>query len=130
MRLFVDCDDTLVLWQAEKRTRSDGLYLFDEWQRNDELIEAIEGFLRQAEEEIFELNLVVWSYGGEEYARKWAELFFPNRMWEALDKDPMIPDDESICIDDDLTIRPPSAAMVLTPEDFIKVRKWVELARK
>lgn len=124
MRLFVDCDDTLVLWQPEKRTRSDGLYLGNEWERNEKLIKTIEDYIDQMTDIGGKVELIIWSDGGKEYARMWAKRFFPEKYWVARDKDPTLPQDEDICIDD-IMIRPPSTALVLTADQFIYIRSWI-----
>lgn len=71
--IYVDCDDTLVLWkdglggESVKHPFGDGAYDFDP---NLSLIAKIEEYERQG-------NLViVWSGGGRPYASHWARRFF------------------------------------------------------
>ena len=112
--LFVDCDDTLILWDTEPNgLGSYGYHL------NHELIEAVLKYMAITKD-----NLVVWSGGGEEYARRWARCSFPDTEWEAISKDITLPDAEldDVCVDD-MDIIP--AAPVFTWQEFVKmVAEW------
>lgn len=92
-KLFVDCDDTLVLWRDA--TQDAVGYL-----PNHRLILAICNYLghRRGTE------LVVWSSGGEEYARGWAREFFPGQEWWIAPKNMRIPQAGDVCIDDQLLV--------------------------
>lgn len=94
MKLFVDCDDTLVLWQYIQR--EDGLYFATPWQANDNLIAAIKGYYRERQD----LELIIWSGGGVEYADRWANRFFPSIPYTVVQKDMHLPQEGDICIDD------------------------------
>lgn len=97
-RLFVDCDDTLVLWDTPD------LGLTTHYDLNLELIGDVECFILHHPE----YELVVWSGGGVDYATRWAERCFPHRHaklddcvdYLVLPKDMRTPEDQDICIDD------------------------------
>ena len=110
--LFVDCDDTLILW--DNTPLESGLYSA-KYEVNTKLIEAVHKYLAHTKD-----NLVVWSGGGEEYARRWARMCFPDTEWEAISKDITLPDAEldDVCVDD-MDIVP--AAPVLTWQEFVKL---------
>ena len=88
-RLFVDCDDTLVLWP------DDALDTGTSWELNLDLIHSIGCFL-DTHPEYF---LVVWSGGGVDYAERWARMAFSN--YTVLPKDVRNePQDQDILVDD------------------------------
>ena len=72
-RLFVDCDDTLVLYQNDNDINPYGYYLEDPWNPNVELIDAIA-------DHYLSVQLYIWSGGGQEYAAMWARSLFSPRM--------------------------------------------------
>lgn len=111
MKLYVDVDDTLVIWQPHKRTRADGLYMGDEWQRNDELIEAISKYARIR---LLQDEVIIWSTGGEKYTAYWAEKL--DLDWPTMEKDPRLPQRGDICIDDELI---GVVCRLVRPEQFI-----------
>lgn len=94
-RLFVDCDDTLVLW--DKAETAEGVYRGDMYEINRMLAGNINCWLDVHPE----YELVVWSGGGTNYALRWANLAFGSRRsFEILPKDMRIPQGDDICIDD------------------------------
>lgn len=117
-RLFVDCDDTLVIWQPENRKRADGLYMGDEWGSNDPLIDAIKAYLANNTD----TQLIIWSGGGLNYADLWGRRILNQagvHGWIALSKDNRLPRDGDLCIDDiELTL---SSGEVVHPDYFIEV---------
>jgi hypothetical protein len=60
MRIFVDCDDTLVLYHADADTHPYGVLKGVRWRPNQSLVSA----LMATEHPVF-----VWSGGGKRYAR-------------------------------------------------------------
>jgi len=60
MRLFVDIDDTLILYDLEANTP---------FTINEKLLEGIKQFQQNNPDEL----IVVWSGGGKEYARMWGD---------------------------------------------------------
>lgn len=66
-RLFVDIDDTLVLWRQDSIS----------WVPNIPLIQRITDF----EGEIF-----IWSWGGKEYAQEFANQILKNCCFQVLEK--------------------------------------------
>lgn len=93
-RLFVDCDDTLILWGDSPEP--DGLYHGDKYELNVPLMGLISCIL----DEHREYELVVWSGGGIDYADRWASRCFPERNWSIAAKDMRTPQADDICIDD------------------------------
>lgn len=95
-RLFVDCNDTLVLW---KYAWKEGVLVPGEprYEMNIPLIGDVNCFLDHHPE----YTLIVWSGGGVEYARGWAEKCnFQQHFVAILDKDMRYPQDQDICVDD------------------------------
>ena len=101
MRLFVDCDDTLVLWQEEHRNQDKSLYLGDKYSINTDLIEIVEHI-----QDTHDAQLIVWSGGGVEYAAMWARRF-GLKNWLTAPKDMRLPQSGDVVFDD----------MELTPKD-------------
>ena len=99
-RLFVDCDDTLVLWLNEDGQPLEGQNPYgggsDRWEPNTALIEAIRVRMKADPE----LRLIIWTGGGNEYGRTWAERLMPGEWDMAGAKDPRLPLPEDLCIDD------------------------------
>ena len=113
-RLFIDCDDTLVLWLGEDGEVDGGPNPYgggkEKWEPNRALIAAIESSREEYEE------VVVWTGGGSDYARVWRDRLLP---WahHAIAKDTRIPGSEDVCVDD-AVLR--VAAALLTPQEFIE----------
>lgn len=69
-RLFVDVDDTLVIYEEDGNDAHPyGVYLGQPWHANKRLIQGIKNF----REENPEALIVIWSGGGKQYAQEWAE---------------------------------------------------------
>lgn len=119
--LFVDCDDTLVIWLDEYDQPKDGQNPYgggsQRWRANVPLIEAITRWM----DEDKHLEVIVWSGGGHDYARVWRDRLFHasyTRRMHALAKDIRLPRDNDICIDDqDLNV--PCA--LHTADEFIEL---------
>jgi len=109
MRLYVDCDMTLVLWQDGKEHPFEGA---EKYKRNQPLIDAINKFLENSPD----FGLTVWSFGGMEYARGWAHRFdLP--VDGVMAKDIRTPKPGDICVDD-MQLR--VSSVIMTPERFIE----------
>ena len=101
-RLFVDCDDTLVLWHYTEV--KPGIFSIqqdeagDTYHMNDELISSIPCWLSLHPE----YQLVVWSGGGLEYAAGWARKVFGRSgiPYIVLPKNMGTPENHDILIDD------------------------------
>ncbi len=63
-RLFVDCDDTLILFDSEGEIHPFGFWRDDPYRINEPLVV----FIRQFRKENPEGFIVIWSGGGQEYA--------------------------------------------------------------
>ena len=68
MRLFIDVDYTLVLWNESNKHGSQ-VYAGDKYEMNHKLVDAINKFLYTNPETEF----LVWSGGGKAYAQEWAD---------------------------------------------------------
>lgn len=115
-RLFVDCDDTLVLWEAEHLNQDRTLWVRDKYELNMALIGDINCFLQHHED----YQLVVWSGGGVDYASIWAARCHFSPRAVILPKDMRTPTDQDICVDDmygELTPRD-KRVRVIHPRDF------------
>lgn len=93
--LFVDCDDTLVLWDPDPDEES-SLYRGDRYTINHELVSNIKCWLGEHPE----YKLVVWSGGGANYACHWGDKAFGPFPHACTSKDITLPKDKDICIDD------------------------------
>jgi hypothetical protein len=82
MRLFVDCDDTLILWQRVDGVRADGIYFETPYLINRRLVDGILKF-REGDPRAL---IVVWSGGGKEYAHMWARRLGLSDITVPLDK--------------------------------------------
>ena len=92
MRLFVDVDDTLVLWQG-----LDGESYMDSWTPNEALIKAVIEYFYSTPD----VYLYVWSGGGGTYAEVFAVRTLGDTVpYIALSKDTTMPQDDDVCIDD------------------------------
>src|SRR3990167_4835522 len=95
-RLFVDCDDTLVIWQDRYVNQDKELWVRDKWDINEPLVRAVHSFLAERPEYV----LIVWSGGGVWYARRWAEKAFPGGNVMSLAKDNQLPREGDVLVDD------------------------------
>ncbi len=108
-RLFVDCDDTLVLW-PEKPAEGSPLYYGDKYTLNVALMNAI------AEVADEYADVIIWSGGGKDYASMWARRLGWEDWVRSMAKDINAPIESDICIDDQpIKVR----ATLLTPDEFI-----------
>ena len=106
--LWVDCDDTLVLYEQEAPNPF-GMYIGDKWQPNTRLIEAVEKWNGR---------LVVWSGGGKDYASTCAKTLGlrPDRA-EGKSRKMMRRVQPGDIVVDDQPIR--TAGTTLTWEEFV-----------
>ena len=109
MNLYVDVDDTLILWTFHK-----GL-------PNAKLIAAI---IKWRVEHPASDYIFIWSGGGADYARGWCIKYLGQKLWNAVfDKYKQLNDGVfaprvgDICIDDQQI---KTDAIVMTPEKFIE----------
>ncbi len=79
-RLFVDCDDTLVIYRNTDFINPYGHYMGTPFDPNIQLIASIE----QVHDIV---DLFIWSGGGKDYARMWGDMFFGGIEWTPLLKD-------------------------------------------
>ncbi len=85
-RLFVDCDDTLILYDTTEDDGGHSPYGFlrgQPYRVNDELVGSIRAW---ADDNPCSL-VVVWSGGGDKYARVIADLVLPGLHVSAMIKD-------------------------------------------
>ena len=69
-RLFVDCDDTLILWHTSRKPPHDGQYCGTWYSINKALVAGVKEFRLAHPRSL----VVVWSGGGQTYAAMWADL--------------------------------------------------------
>ena len=75
IRLFVDCDDTLILYKdTQHKIHPYGAEYGLAWTANEVLIKYIERF----RESFPEALITIWSGGGKEYAQKWIDRLLPD----------------------------------------------------
>ncbi len=91
MKLYVDCDDTLIRWLDPLEGR-----LTSEWEPNT----AVQEFVRNWKLEHPDGEVIVWSSGGEDYARMWGYRLLPDVPHVALSKFNAIVTADDLCIDD------------------------------
>ena len=122
-KLFVDVDDTLVLYEGrEPGPNPLGLEIGHDFRVNEKLIAAIKIWVRRNPGG----QVVVWSGGGEDYARAAAERFIPGvAMWHFTKggQNLRLPGQEDVVVDDspfDLGLDEVDAP-VLLPDQFIEV---------
>lgn len=98
-RLYVDVDDTLVLWLIDGQP-ADGPLPFgtgaEDWRPNTRLILEIELWCDANPEG----KLIVWSGGGDTYATMWGRRLLHHLPHEAMAKDPRILMPGDIYVDD------------------------------
>ncbi len=116
MRLYVDCDDTLVLWLDGDGDVAEGPNPYgtdgDRWKANAELVEAIGEWERNTPGG----EIILWTGGGKAYARVWEQRIYPEAA-DAISKDMRIPGADDLCIDD-MPIK--VACPVVTWQQFVK----------
>ncbi len=101
-RLFIDCDDTLVLWLDErgmplKGENPMGVNSHDgNWKPNTRLILEIEKWVEINPH----LEVIVWSGGGDFYAGGWGQRLLHHIEHVAYAKDTRVPMVNDIAIDD------------------------------
>lgn len=103
MRVFVDIDDTLILWSKD-----------DQPHPNIPLIEALTLFARHRPLD----PIMVWSGGGMDYAARWAQKYLPEVPWVVVPKYVQSPNPHDLCIDDVLELQ--VACEVVSPESGVE----------
>lgn len=132
MRLFIDIDDTLVIWEDEMQG---DIHVRQRWHFNTELLEAITEYIRKTSQVS---SIYIWSGGGLDYATSWKERISDDPgywipQWDnsvihktpiiTLSKDPSIlPSEEDLCIDDEEL---KTKARVMSAEQFIGMNKII-----
>ncbi|KKL50258.1 hypothetical protein LCGC14_2307270 [marine sediment metagenome] len=129
MRLFVDVDDTIVLYKPESENVSgqgnrhpyglmsdDSLYVF-----NESLLKFIVAFREKYPESL----IIIWSGGGKRYAQRVAEQAGIGHLdLTYLDKDmgtfPLVAEDDIVVDDQELAV----AATVSPPDFFDNKDNW------
>ncbi len=81
-RLFVDVDDTLVLYQTGDGPHPYGVYMGVPWEPNEKLIEGIHAYKMENPSH----SIFIWSGGGKDYAKMWAEKLGLDELVTCLDK--------------------------------------------
>ena len=92
-RLFVDVDDTLILWSKDLRN---GLYA-THYEPNIDVVH----FVRVWRQFHPDGEITVWSLGGKDYAEKHASDHLPGLYDVCVAKYPRIPNPGEVYLDDD-----------------------------
>ncbi len=100
-RIFIDCDDTIVIWLDErgeplKGENPMGLRAEGNWKPNTRLILEIEKWVENNPTS----EVIVWSGGGDWYALQWGQRLLHHIKHEAYAKDTRIPTVYDFAIDD------------------------------
>jgi len=96
VRIFVDCDDTLILFDAEGETHPYGFANGTSWHPNQPLIDG----LLASDAEVF-----IWSGGGKEYAQTIADqlgLSFPTLTKDSISVMSLVRPGDIVIDDQDL----------------------------
>lgn len=88
-RLFVDVDDTLILWKDPEPIAT-------EWRPNPDVV----AYVKQWHANHPDGELVVWSSGGRDYAAQFGKRVLPDVPHVAQSKWMLIPRVGDVCIDD------------------------------
>lgn len=117
MRLFVDVDDTLVIWldsHGDPITEGPNPYGANsmDWKPNTRLILELERWVQGHPDAPF----IVWSGGGIDYAEQWANRLLHHLHPLILPKLPTVPHMDDIMIDDirDMQVSCP----IISPHEF------------
>ena len=102
--IFLDIDNTLIRWEIASNNKEVPFV-------NGELVEAIYHYMVTNPK----TKLFIWSGGGTEYAKKFAENVFIN--FQVVPKYITIPQEDDICIDDSEVV---TKGVTMTPEQFIE----------
>ena len=87
MNLWVDCDDTLVIYHdTVTKTHPYGDHYGTPWHANEPLIVGIRAFRRIYPKAL----IVIWSGGGLLYAKTWMDRLLPGLEAVAFGKNPQI----------------------------------------
>ena len=104
-RLFVDCDDTLIIYDDEDEVKHPYGYIKGyPYRLNEPLIRYIKWFAEEYPEEL----IVIWSGGGGDYARTIVERVLPDVDVVTMIKDattyPLVRADDIVVDDQDLPL--------------------------
>ena len=137
MNLYIDCDDTLVLWLDEWEQPLERKNPYDagsqKWILNDPLIDAIKKWYMTP----LRGDVIIWSGGGSQYSYRWAGLAFmrdprntdhqempppeldrPLQRLMVSRKDMRVPKHDDIVVDDQKLVME-ARPNLFTPDEFI-----------
>jgi len=114
MRLFVDCDDTLILYNSEGEVHPYGFVRDTPYHVNESLVAFIKAFYAKYPEAL----ITIWSGGGDQYATQVAkEVGLDEIDALCIIKDrttfPLVAEDDIVVDDQELKV-----AATVTPPDF------------
>lgn len=124
MRLFVDCDDTLILFDSEGPHPFGATAYNEPFHFNEPLI----AFIRRFRQRNFDDLIIIWSGGGRKYAQTVAEmvglddigagyLIKDRTTFDLVRKQDIVVDDQKLAV-----------SAVITPPDFFgDAEKWGSL---
>lgn len=98
--LFIDCDDTLITWLDEYDQPKEGQNPYGGGSQRWRVNEAVRDAVLLWHEQNPCGEIVIWSGGGVDYARRWGWEVLPGTEHIAHFKDPRIPHAGDIVVDD------------------------------
>ncbi len=99
-RVFIDCDDTLILYQ-KLGTNAFGYYMDTPYEINTALVQRIKDWAEAHPED----SIFIWSGGGEWYAKMWMNKLRLGEIATPLAKEPNLIREGDIVVDDVWEVR-------------------------
>ncbi len=99
-RVFIDCDDTLALFQGEG-PHPMAYYMGTPYTINTALVQRIRDWAEEHPED----SIFIWSGGGENYAKMWMNRLRLGDIAVALSKDSALIREGDIVVDDEWALR-------------------------
>ena len=118
--LFVDCDDTLIMWLDEYDQPKEGQNPYGGGSQRWRVNEGVRAGVLKWRKQNPRGEIVIWSGGGVDYARRWGWEVLPATDHIAHFKDPRIPRRGDVVVDD---AELKTLGTLLTPQQFIEVMR-------
>ncbi len=95
-RIFIDCDDTLILYQNAEAENPFGYYTDTPYNVNEALVQRIRDWAEAHPED----SIFIWSGGGEWYAKMWMNKLRLGDIATPISKEPLLIREGDIVVDD------------------------------